>query len=305
MSVGNRITPNEHEPCNEASSLLAFPAIANDRLAFAHACDLSQGIALGHRCDLKRGYTFYTFDPGQDGHVSHGMIETGGLYDAHVHAALDHALEQINGHKLSCGADSNIVLDVGSNLGTLALYASALGCRTHAFEIQPAVICRLEMSTVVSNLDIRLHRNAVHSEAGKTFSFGSSPSNPGGVGIGRAVSPKEHRQEVKSVRLDDIFFDTEDTIVFMKIDTEGNEFEVLKSADKLLARQRIKYMVVEIRPSQTELIHFVYNHGYECVLIRAARTRTDVACRRKELSQLLAELAAVEHFSDMFCCIFK
>ena len=305
MPVGKRILPNDHEPCNDIPSTFAFPAAAKDRSVFTHACDLTQGLSLGHRCDLKRGYTFFTFDPEQDEHVSHGMIETGGLYDAHVHVALDYALDELGQKQVSCATHNTIVLDIGSNLGTLALYASALGCRTHAFEIQPAVICRLEMSTVASNLDIRLHRNAVHSEAGKTFSFGSSLSNPGGVGIGRGVSPGEQPQEVESVRLDDVFFDTGDTILFMKIDTEGNEFEVLKSANKLLGRQMIKYMVVEVRPSQTDLVKFVYNHGYGCNLIRAARARSDIVCRKKELSQLLAELEAVEHFSDMFCCVIE
>ena len=302
VTVGNRITPNEHGPCDTLREPSVFRAMTNKKTSFASNCDLSQGLAFGNRCDLRRGYTFFTFDPEQDEHVSHGMIETGGLYDAHVHVALDHALHILKRYSLSCDLRDSVVLDVGSNLGTLALYASALGCRTHAFEIQPAVICRLEMSMLASNLDIQLHRKAVHSESGKIFSFGSSPTNPGGVGITKAVSAGEEPTEVESVRLDDMFFEAQSQILFMKVDTEGNEFEVLKSAEKLLAEKRIKYMVIEVRPSQTEMVNFLYSHGYWCTLIRAARSRSDVACRKTEASQVISELEAIEYFSDLFCC---
>ena len=121
-------------------------------------------------------------------------------------------------------------MDVGSNLGTLSLYSGALGCETHAFEIQPEVACRLEMSIRASNLSVKLHRNAVHSEGGKELTFADNPSNPGGVGIRAGV--QDSTRLVKSVRLDDVF-DASRSIIFMKIDTEGNEFEVLKSAERL------------------------------------------------------------------------
>merc|ERR1712194_862194 len=84
MRVGNRITPNEHGPCDTLREPYIFRAMTNKKASFASNCDLSQGLAFGNRCDLRRGYTFFTFDPDQDKHVSHGMIKTGGLYDAHV-----------------------------------------------------------------------------------------------------------------------------------------------------------------------------------------------------------------------------
>ena len=44
----------------------------------------------------------------------------------------------------------------------------------------------------------------------------------------------------------------------MKIDTEGHEHEVLKSAKLLLSRDIIKYLVVEIRRHQTQMVNFLY-----------------------------------------------
>ena len=125
------------------------------------------------------------------------------------------------------------------------MYSSFLGCETHAFEIQPAVACRLAMSATASGLDLHVHRNAVHSQSGKLFTFGNIPGNPGGVGLGGVTSGTSNNAVV-SVRLDDIF--NSSSILFMKIDTEGNEFEVLKSARNLLSSKRIKFMVIEIRP---------------------------------------------------------
>ena len=59
----------------------------------------------------------------QDEHVSGGMIRSGGLYDGHVHLALDNTIHE---QGIACD-ENNLVLDVGSNLGTLALYAASLG----------------------------------------------------------------------------------------------------------------------------------------------------------------------------------
>jgi len=269
-SVSNfRWKNNEHPPCNNVGESKGhiLPAV-RDHDEHLSACDLSKGLGYGHRCDLQRGYTFFTFDPSLDLHVSHGMLQTGGLYDSHVHVALDYALSELGADGLC--TPGSIVLDVGSNLGTLALYAAALGCKTHAFEIQPEVACRLEMSITASNLDVTLHRKAVHSEAGKELTFGNIPNNPGGVGI--VDGGQDPTRSVKSVRLDDVF-GVSSNIFFMKVDTEGNEFHVLKSAETLLTAQQIKYMVVEVRPSQVEMVNYLYEHGYTCSLIREARSR--------------------------------
>mmetsp|Transcript_2452 Transcript_2452/g.3864 ORF Transcript_2452/g.3864 Transcript_2452/m.3864 type:complete len:336 (+) Transcript_2452:219-1226(+) len=290
-------------------SQLILPAVPNDQHdPLLEACDMSQGLHMGYRSDARREYTFFTFDPTKDRHVSAGMISTGGLYDAHVHAALDVSLKALASQGIMCNRD-NVVLDVGSNLGTLALYSASLGCPTHAFEIQPAVACRLQMSIRANALDVTLHRNAVHSVAGKTFTFPSLPSNPGGVGISGEASDGTASLTVTSVRLDDLFASSEGGVLFMKIDTEGNEFEVLKSADGLLSAHKIHNFVVEVRQHQTDMVEFVYSHGYTCALIRETqildKTQGDITCRGRTVAQVSADVKGIEPdgFSDMFCCV--
>jgi FkbM family methyltransferase len=286
-----------------------FPAMPDDQHdPLLEACDLSQGLHMGHRRDVRRKYTFFTFDPTKDKQVSKAMISTGGLYDAHVHAALDVSLKALAGQGIVCNSD-NVVLDVGSNLGTLALYSASLGCPTHAFEIQPAVACRLQMSIRANALDVTLHRNAVHSVAGKTFTFPSLPSNPGGVGISKEAFDSSASRTVTSVRLDDLFDKLKGGVLFMKIDTEGNEFEVLKSADGLLSAQKIFNFVVEVRQHQTDMVEFVYSHGYTCALIRETirwyTRRKPITCSGRTVAQLSADVKGIEphRFSDMFCCV--
>ena len=97
-------SPNQHAPCNNLGAVVlpALPlGMRDEHLA---ACDLTQGLAFAHRCDLRRGYTFFTFDPARDEHVSHGMIATGGLYDGHVHMALDISLAALRKQGVTCGA---------------------------------------------------------------------------------------------------------------------------------------------------------------------------------------------------------
>ena len=50
------------------------------------------------------------------------MISTKGIYDAHVHAALDISLKRMKKENNLCGA----ILDVGANLGRLLYMLGAL-----------------------------------------------------------------------------------------------------------------------------------------------------------------------------------
>lgn len=264
-------------------------------------CNLEEGLARGVH---PLGYTFFTFDPRRDRFVSAGMISTRGLYDAHVHAALDISLKILKADFRKCGA----ILDVGSNLGTLALYAGAVaqGCPVHAFEIQPAVACRLEMSIQASGFShVKLHRAAVSSISGKSYSFRALPSNPGGVGLqGEVHEDETGRNIVKTVKLDDLFQDEAD-IIFMKVDTEGHEFEVLKSAERLLKEHKIRNIVVEIRSQQAEMVEYMYANGYTCDLTKSAwRSKAKLSCKNS-MEKVISEIQRIPkgHFDDMFCCV--
>lgn len=309
---------NLHAPCNLFAGnrhFATFPAVPVD-IYDPHllACDLSNGLDMGHRCDVKRGYTFFTFDPLKDTQVSAGMMASGGLYDSHVHAALDVSLKALKEERgITCDGDDHdhVVLDVGSNLGSFALYAASLGCPTQAFEIQPAVACRLEMSIKASSLNVILHRKAVHSEPGRRLTLPSShiqrdPATERGEGLAGAASEGATLPlTVTSARLDDMFADSKGDVLFMKVDMEDNEFEVLKSAERLLSAQKILNIVVEVRHDQTAMVTYLYERGYACALIRANFAARSLTCRGKSLEQVTADVRKIprDGFGDIFCCV--
>jgi len=113
----------------------------------------------------------------------------------HQHFILDYALKEHNReHMVGNRSLRPIVLDVGSNLGTLTLYAAATRCcSVHAFELQYEVATLLSMS--VGELDVSqrsrtfVHHTAVSDGATRNVSYDSQPSNPGGVGL-RARRPQ-------------------------------------------------------------------------------------------------------------------
>jgi hypothetical protein len=126
------------------------------------------------------------------------MLKLGGVFDPQVHKALDVEIARLaSGAKEKAHAqgeegkeggvcdENNPVLDVGSNLGTLALYAAAAhGCHVHAFEIQPDVECRLRMSArrnAATRHRVVVHRSAVHSTPVLKMTFPATGANPGGA----------------------------------------------------------------------------------------------------------------------------
>ena len=129
---------------------------------------------------------------------------------------------------------------------------------------------RVRAAAISLNIVITVHNNAVSSFDGKQVTFHGNEKNPGGTGIKDVVSDT-HRVEtsniVTTVTLDNLFLGKVESIPFMKIDTEGHEHEVLKSAKLLLSRDIIKYLVVEIRRHQTQMVIFLYENRFTCRLL--------------------------------------
>ena len=167
-----------------------------------------------------------------------------------------------------------------------------------------------EMNSIISQTPfgfshVKLHRAAVSSISGKSYSFRALPSNPGGVGLqGEVHEDETGRNIVKTVKLDDLFQDEAD-IIFMKVDTEGHEFEVLKSAERLLKEHKIRNIVVEIRSQQAEMVEYMYANGYTCDLTKSAwRSKAKLSCKNS-MEKVISEIQRIPkgHFDDMFCCV--
>lgn len=125
-------------------------------------------------------------------------------------------------------------------------------------------------------------------------------------GGGGATGETTRPTTVSTARLDDMFFDdSKGDVLFMKIDMEDNEFEVLKSAEKLLTARRIHNVVAEVRRDHgTKMVKYLYDRGYNCALIREY-SKAPVTCRGQSLAQISTAIQGIpeDGFSDIFCCV--
>ena len=109
------------------------------------------------------------------------------------------------------------------------------------------------------------------------------------------------------------------TIPFMKVDTEGHEFNVLKGSYNLLQDKVIKNMVVEIRSHQGNMLRYLIDRGYKCIMIQEDTPFYFKSCAEMEnvapdkLQRNVENLGCKivnkvcrkrnrKVFSDIFCC---
>lgn len=270
------------------------PAEASKQGAVVDVAGATRGVWAGYGLeagstpagrDKPDPFSFFTFDPKVDVFVSAGMQSAGAVFDAHVHEALNFAIRSSPAGLAAfppgaepfdpacataspCGGE--LVVDVGANLGTVTLHAAARGCRVHAFELQRRVWRALSLSVLLNGFDTRpgvtVHHAAVYTEAGKSFTFtGPGAVNPGGTGMAQASEGAVDDRELttRSVVLDEVLAG-EERILFMKVDVEGNEPAVIKSAEGLLRRHAIAHLVVELRAHCHDAVASLYDMGYHC-----------------------------------------
>jgi hypothetical protein len=164
-----------------------------------------------------------------------------------------------------------LMLDVGSNTGFYGLNALSRGCETNFFDLQP------ECQQFVNSAIYYNH----FEDRGKVFPYGvaakySSFAVPstGCAGTFFAGGGGNLQGEVFPLRA----FVKKRPILMMKVDTEGNEVNVLNGAKVFFAEHLIKNAIVEITPMKgfyarmgtsteeiAELISTFVEQGYHMV----------------------------------------
>jgi FkbM family methyltransferase len=135
---------------------------------------------------------------------------------------------------------SDVFLDVGANVGSYTVLASAVcGARTIAFEPDPHTAEDLRRNIEVNALDdlVEVHEVALGSAAGDAaFTVGRGPAN-------RIAVSGEASQIVPMRRLDDIPGAREATLI--KLDVEGYGADVLAGAYDALASPTLLAVEIE------------------------------------------------------------
>lgn len=152
-------------------------------------------------------------------------------------------------------------LDVGSNGGFYSLLSRSLGCSVLAVDGQPWCLTRLSSSAAMNGFttNFQTRATAVSDQRGLTIDVGSNKCS----GLWAVVESDWINKEsasittVKSTPLMELveqWIQTEDVISMFKIDAEGSEMAIIKSALPLFRSGRIHNVLVEIAPARAEKI---------------------------------------------------
>ena len=138
------------------------------------------------------------------------------------------------------------------------MYAAACGCEVFIFEVQPNMVDLIRTSAALNNFStsrVHIMQNAVSdlpSNSKLTF------SRQGG-----STTVSNGTLSVSTIRLDDIKWPSRSSILMLKVDVEGFELNVLRSAEKLFREKRIHHLIFEYtawwtnRAAQKDLIPYV------------------------------------------------
>ena len=153
--------------------------------------------------------------------------------------------------------DEDLFLDIGANVGSYTVLASGVaGARTWAFEPDPGTCRDLARNVAVNGLGAKvvLHQVALGPEDGEVlFTSGDGAMNK------VASDGDRHVQRVPQRRLDSLIGD--ESPIFIKLDVEGYEEQVLQGAARTLANPLLRLVALE-GTSETTLRQLTEN-GFE------------------------------------------
>lgn len=185
------------------------------------------------------------------------------------------ANERVNRHQ-HCN-----VLDIGSNGGYFSLLSRSIGCNVLAVDAQPWCLTRLSSAAAVNGFTTGISTRwaAVSDDPNLTIEVGATKCS----GLWAVKESEWINKEstssvtVKSATSHDIvssWIGDTDVITLLKIDAEGSELSIIKSALPLFEAHRILHLVGEFVPGRVKAISSysdicetfekLYSFGYKC-----------------------------------------
>lgn len=191
-------------------------------------------------CDFNFGVTFGTFKGNQyviycsPGDHIESNIYMHGIWEPYLLNLIDFYINSRVG----------LMLDVGANIGasTIPLATGNAQVKFHCYEPHPLVCERMRNNISLNDLsNVVIFNAAVSDVRAKTVDFyAQTVSNNMGLS-----SLKPNRDigsheviVVPCVNIDDVYADAEEPILVLKVDTQGSEAEVLRSAQRTIAKFR-------------------------------------------------------------------
>lgn len=175
--------------------------------------------------------------------IAPGMTGATGNYYCGLHEFEDMAFVL---HFLRPG---DLFIDVGANVGSYTVLASATGADVVSFEPVPAAFGVLRDNVNLNQPAgrVEVHNAAVGAAAGELLM--TADKDTMNRVVGTAPAPGEAVARVPTVRIDDITGVSDKRPCVLKIDVEGYESQVLAGAAGLLASGRVQAAIVELNGS--------------------------------------------------------
>eukprot|EP00276_Gloeochaete_wittrockiana_P003616 CAMPEP_0184660982 /NCGR_PEP_ID=MMETSP0308-20130426/36422_1 /TAXON_ID=38269 /ORGANISM="Gloeochaete witrockiana, Strain SAG 46.84" /LENGTH=313 /DNA_ID=CAMNT_0027101971 /DNA_START=51 /DNA_END=989 /DNA_ORIENTATION=- len=135
-----------------------------------------------------------------------------------------------------------LVVDVGVNFGYFFHFTAAMGCRVIGVEPNPNLVPYVKTSMAVNNHfggRMQFHSNAA-SDVPEEISFILEQD------WGNAAVKKDFNSgtTVKTIKIDDL---VDGPVLLMKVDTEGFEMSVIRSAQNLISSGKVENFVMEFK----------------------------------------------------------
>jgi len=145
----------------------------------------------------------------------------------------------------------DVVVDVGANVGYYTVLAGLLvgdTGRVYAFEPDPVAFEILRKNVALSGLDnVVVEQKAVSNEPGAIRLY-LDEENHGDHRIYQPEGEERKFVEVEAVTLDDYFAGVEESVDFVKVDTQGAEVAILNGMLDLVGRSPTIVMAFEFSP---------------------------------------------------------
>ena len=133
-----------------------------------------------------------------------------------------------------------VIIDVGAQTGLYSLYAKFLpNCQFHAFEPFKPSFDQLNLNLNLNNIkNVKTYNLALSDQKGCN-TLNTCPTHNGFHTFG---TPLRFNQSIpvqcETETIDNLFFDKQVQVDFIKIDTEGNEYRILKGAMKTIQKYK-------------------------------------------------------------------
>ena len=183
---------------------------------------------------------------------------------------------------------SDVILDIGANIGYYTILFSKLGKEVHAFEPDETNFSILQKNIKANNLtNVISNKKAVSNKNG-TINLSLNKLNTGG----HYITNKETGVKVETIILDDYI----KSVDFVKMDVEGAETLALMGMKNLLANPNLK-LLIEYNPNA--IANFGFNDLAFLFMLRKHFTLMDV--KDKTIIEDMESFAAKRKITNLFC----